>query len=193
MTPEPDPELLLSLAAQRRALRATLLAARSALATDTRAGFDARILDQLGTHLHATPAACIGAYWPMRAEPDLRAAMHAWHASGIVVALPLVVAPDQPLRFVRWTPHAVVEEHRMGARLAGNTEPVQPELLLIPCVGFDERCYRLGYGGGFYDRTLAAQTTRNWGVAYDCCRIDRLDVQGHDHALDAVFTESRVW
>lgn len=209
-------------AQDRRALRAHLLATRAGLAAGVRAGFDARIaaaleqkLAQGGANTTTTtttghtgttgitgtpttqgavaPFTAIATYWPMRAEPDLRPLMAAWHARGLVVALPRVVRPGTPLTFARWTPDTIVEEHRYGALLPADAPEVVPELLIIPCVGFDARRYRLGYGGGYYDRTLAGGRFASWGVAYECARLDALAAEAHDRPLDLIVTEAALY
>ncbi len=179
----------------RRALRVAAIAARTALDDTVRACFDQQIAVALGARLSKHPAASIGSYWPMRGEPDLRAAMRAWHEAGIVIALPRVVDAHQALRFVRWTPQTVLRETRHGAEIVEPAQPVEiePELLLVPCVGFNRDRYRLGYGGGFYDRTLAARPIRSWGIAYECGRLDDLAPAAHDIALDAIITEAAVY
>lgn len=183
----------LSVGLSRNALRKTMLAQRQGLDGAVRRALSARIVATLKTRLDICRPGSIGAYWPMRGEVDVRALMHDAHERGIDVALPQVVGPDQALRFVRWTPQTSLNEDRRGALVTGDAEEIAPVLLLVPCVGFDTRRYRLGYGGGFYDRTLAARPVRSWGVAYECNRMTGFEPQSHDLALDAIFTEEAVY
>lgn len=183
----------LSAGASRNALRKAMLAQRQALDSAVRRAFSARIVATLEARLDTCRPDAIGAYWPMRGEVDVRTLMHNAHERGIAIALPQVVKPDLPLRFVRWTPQTSLREDRRGALLTGEAEEVTPDLLLVPCVGFDARRYRLGYGGGFYDRTLAARPVQSWGVAYACSRMAGFEPQAHDLTLDAIITEDAVY
>lgn len=183
----------LSAGSSRSALRKLMLARRQGLDSAVRRTLSARIIATVEARLDTCQPDSIGAYWPMRGEVDVRALLHQAHERGITVALPQVVEPDLPLRFVRWTPQTALQEDRRGALITGEAEEVTPALLLVPCVGFDARRYRLGYGGGFYDRTLAARPVRSWGLAYECNRIETFETQAHDLALDAIITEDTVY
>ncbi len=177
----------------KSSLRRTLLAARTALPAEHRARMDAalvaRVLDWATRH----PPKLLGVYWPIRGEPDLRAAYAVLQKSGVQLALPVVNAADQPLRFLLWTPESVLEKDRMGVMvpmMPGSGSFVQPDALLIPCVGWNVTQHRLGYGGGFYDRTLAAiPRPLAIGIAYASARCV-FEHAPHDQALDAVITES---
>lgn len=133
-------------------------------------------------------------YWPIHDEPDLRPAMRDWHDAGLVIALPRVIARDSPLGFGVWHPDEPLESGPFGTRHPATVVPdLCPDLIVIPCLGFDARCYRLGYGGGFYDRTLARLPgSRSAGVAYDACEVTGFDAHSHDLPLDWVVTESRL-
>jgi 5,10-methenyltetrahydrofolate synthetase len=135
----------------------------------------------------------LAGYWAMKDEPDLEAVMARWHADGLRVALPRVVASEAPLVFTRWRPGTQLVPGPFGTLHPDDPEPVTPQLLVIPCLGFDARCFRLGYGGGYYDRTLeqlpGALTV---GVAYDCCEVRGFVPHEHDLPLDWVITERRV-
>ena len=112
-------------------------------------------------------------------------------AHGVRLSLPVVVGKDQPLRFAAWSPGDVMVKDSFGVPvpeqpLFGST----PEVLLIPCVGFNSERFRLGYGGGFYDRTLAvAPRPFAIGIAYACQRVD-FETREHDIALDMIITET---
>lgn len=135
----------------------------------------------------------VAGYWAMKEEPDLEEVMARWHADGLQVVLPRVVASEAPLAFARWRPGVKLVPGPFGTLHLDDPEPMAPQLLVIPCLGFDGRCFRLGYGGGYYDRTLerlpGALTV---GVAYDCCEVRGFVPHEHDLPMDWVVTERRV-
>ncbi len=142
---------------------------------------------------------CVGFYWPLRGEFDARALIGAWLAAGHGAharraALPVVAERHTPLDFHAWTPAAPMRAGHHNIPVPEGGEPVVPDLLLIPCVGFDAEGFRLGYGGGYYDRTLAAwpgaQRPVTIGVAFEACRLDALPRDAHDLALDVIVTEA---
>lgn len=165
----------------------------------TRCVADAAIATRLRAWLQAWLAArarsgdgvVLGVYWPVRGEPDLREPMADWHRAGHTIALPRV-ADGGALGFGRWTPATAMHVAQFGIGLPEPFEPVTPALLIVPCVGFDLRGYRLGYGGGHYDRTLAARPVPAIGVAYDGCALARFAAGAHDRAMAAIVTETRT-
>lgn len=182
-------------ASDRRAARNALLARRAALAVEARADADREIRARLA-RLVATLAPAprvIAGYWPMRGEPDLRELLAVWHAGGLAVALPRVAGRAEPLRFGRWRPGSALAAGPFGTLHPEPHEALEPDLLVLPCLGFDPHCYRLGYGGGYYDRTLAQLAhARAIGVAYDDCEVVGFAPQPYDRALDAVVTQRRL-
>jgi 5,10-methenyltetrahydrofolate synthetase len=140
----------------------------------------------------------MGLYWPVRAEPMLGELPQRWHDAGARLALPVVDARDQPLRFVNWAPGDPMVRGEFGIPRPAGDQTVRPTLLVIPCLGFDERGYRLGYGGGFYDRTLALLNADAMGpviamgVAWDEARLEGFEPLATDLPLQAVITPSRV-
>jgi 5,10-methenyltetrahydrofolate synthetase len=192
--------------AARAALRGDLLRWRRQLSAPWRRTADAAIARQLqallasivmGAHGPAGPCV-VGVYWPVRGEPDLTDLFGSWSRGGARLGLPVVDAPDAPLRFVAWAPGDATTTAAMGIPRPAADTTVTPEVMVVPCVGFDARCHRLGYGGGFYDRTLAmwrsagAVAVRAVGVGYDAAEIADLGPAVHDQPLDAVVTQSRV-
>lgn len=151
----------------------------------------ARIADWLA---HAD-ARALGFYWPIRGEPDLRGVVADWLESGPrrVAALPVVLA--DALEFHAWTREASLQAGDFGIPVPAHGRPMHPDTLLIPCVGFDARRYRLGYGGGYYDRTLARMVP--WpltvGIAFECGRLDTIEPRPHDMQVDVVITEAGVF
>lgn len=137
------------------------------------------------------PADTIGFYWPFKGEFDPRPLVHDLHAVGRRLALPVVVGKTEPLIFRPWWPDAPMTQGVWNIPIPAGGDPVQPSLLLVPMVGFDGRHYRLGYGGGFYDRTLAAMPERptTIGISHAVCALETLYPQPHDIPMDHVVTE----
>lgn len=179
-------------AADRVAARRALRAVRTAIGADDRTAADARIAAAVEKLVAGTRPTCVAGYWPIDAEPDLRPSMARWHAAGIAVALPRVAERHAPLVFERWAPGCELVAGAHGTLHPARTEPVEPRVLVIPCLGFDVRGHRLGYGGGYYDRTLAALAVASIGVAYDVLEVLGFEAQAHDRTLDWIVTESRV-
>ncbi|MDY7576919.1 5-formyltetrahydrofolate cyclo-ligase [Herbaspirillum sp. RTI4] len=175
---------------QKSLVRAALLAHRRALGAEEKAEAAESIGTQLLEWLETHPTALLGVYWPIRGEPDLRHTYELFASRGIALALPVVIANDLPLEFRRWQPGDALLKDSFGVPVPAHTALVMPTTLLIPCVGFNAARIRMGYGGGFYDRTLAQpQAPESIGVAY----VDTLaDFQGeaHDVALDRILTET---
>ncbi|MEO6921719.1 MAG: 5-formyltetrahydrofolate cyclo-ligase [Collimonas sp.] len=175
-------------------LRPALLAARRAIDAGRRQDWDAelgrRVIAWVTQWRQTNPDGVLGIYWPIRGEPDLRPACAELAARGLQLALPVVVANDQPLRFVAWTPGESMNKDSFGVSVPASNMTATPSALLIPCVGFNRRKVRLGYGGGFYDRTLApTPRPQAIGIAYSCGLVD-FDGAPHDIALDAIITET---
>ncbi len=164
---------------------------RKAMPPEEKAWRDKAIAERLLAWLEANPAASIGVYWPTQGEPDLTEVYPLLVARGTALALPVVVEREAPLVFHVWRPgdSLVTDAHGVMAPVDRSTL-VKPELLVVPCVGFDARGYRLGYGGGYYDRTLAVESPpRTVGIAYAMCEAE-FEVGAHDAGMGAVITET---
>lgn len=134
----------------------------------------------------------IGFYWPLGAEPDLRALMAGLADGGKTIALPVIVERNAPLEFWRWRPGDVLStEGLWGIPAPATRDVVRVTLLLVPLLGFDADNHRLGYGGGYYDRTLAALEPRpeTVGIGFELGRIDTIYPQPHDMAMDRIVTD----
>ncbi len=175
--------------AWRRALRRDMVARRAALSDAGHEALSARIVDHL---LTALPLPRIVAFcWPIKHEPDVRAAIPRWAAQGVSAALPVVVREGAPLAFRLWTSDTPLAADRYGIPTPTVGEFVQPDMLLLPLNGFDADGYRLGYGGGYFDRTLAALSPRPLavGVGFEINRLPTIRPEAHDQRLDWLVTE----
>ncbi|MCC8393142.1 5-formyltetrahydrofolate cyclo-ligase [Paraburkholderia sp. MMS20-SJTR3] len=178
----------------KKALRQTLLEARLQAASRpaVNAALGRRVLDVL-KHF-GVPS--VGFYWPLAGEFDARGPVSLWLAGddSREASLPIIKERGTALEFHAWHPQVPmrVGHHKIAEPTSGRI--VVPDLLFVPCVGFDADCYRLGYGGGYYDRTLAswpaASKPITVGIAYDACRIDALQREAHDIPLDLIVTET---
>jgi 5-formyltetrahydrofolate cyclo-ligase len=180
----------------RKAQRARLIESRRALPLAERARAGEAIAEKLRAAVELSVAPCrVGFYWPIRGEPDMRPFVRALLERGFEAALPVVVAKNAPVEFHRWTPSTrLTRQSVWGIPVPAERETVSPDMLLIPLVGVDEARYRLGYGGGYYDRTLASLAPRPLaiGVGYEFTRLPTIYPQPHDIPMDLVVTEERV-
>lgn len=176
---------------QRQRLRKTLLAQRNQVPLLQRQQWDQGLVTQLLAWSRQRQIRSMGVYWPIHAEPDLRAAYPALQQMGVQLALPWVTMKAAPLSFLQWAPGDAMDVDDYGIPVPRQRQQIiAPEVLLIPCVGFNTARFRLGYGGGFYDRTLALSPRPfALGVAYQLSRAEFI-AQEHDVAMDAVLTEA---
>ncbi|MFN4142129.1 5-formyltetrahydrofolate cyclo-ligase [Aestuariivirga sp.] len=177
---------------ERKRLRAERLAVsaeeRGMLAHEIARHLDRLVAEQLGS----VAGRVISGYWPIKAEPDLRFWMEAMSGRGACMALPVVEVPSSPLVFRAWAPGARMERGHWNIPVpSSDAERLVPEIALAPLVGWDGQGFRLGYGGGYFDRTLAALSPRPFviGVGLQSSRIDTIFPQRHDIRLDAIVTE----
>lgn len=179
------------LAETKRAERKAAFA-RRAEAHRTDVGAGARRLADVLRGWRGVP---ISGYLPIRTEIDPRPAMAEAVAHG-PVAVPVIQGAGHPLRFSRWTPACALREGPFGAMVPELDDFIEPEVLIVPLVAFDRAGGRLGYGGGFYDRTLELLRSRRptlaIGYAYAAQEADALPLEGTDQPLDMVVTEAEV-
>jgi 5,10-methenyltetrahydrofolate synthetase len=177
--------------AWRKEQRAQLIPARVAIPDVTRDLWTKRIIAALEPIVMAIDGP-VSFYWPFRGEPNLRPLMRRMVAAGKSVALPVVVEKRQPLEFRPWTPGCEMVLGVWNIPIPDTRERVTPRLLLAPVVGFDPQRYRLGYGGGYFDRTLAALGTARAviGVGYDSQAIATIHPLPHDIPMDRIVTDS---
>ncbi|HJT14496.1 MAG TPA: 5-formyltetrahydrofolate cyclo-ligase [Dongiaceae bacterium] len=177
--------------AWRKEQRAQLIPARVAIPDATRDAWTKRIIASLEPIVMAVDGP-VSFYWPFRGEPNLRPLMRRMVAAGRAVALPVVVEKRHPLEFRPWTPGCEMVLGVWNIPIPDTRERVTPRLLLAPVVGFDPQRYRLGYGGGYFDRTLAALAGSRTviGVGYDSQALGTIHPLAHDIPMDRIVTES---
>jgi len=140
----------------------------------------------------------IAAYWPIRTELDPIPLLKSLMAKGMLACLPVTPQEGQPLSFHQWDGQAELEEGPYGTKQPSPSLPqIDPDLILAPLLAFDADCWRLGYGGGFYDRTLAALEAKGHkahviGIAYDEQQVEKVPTDIYDKALSAILTPTRL-
>ncbi|MDR5654642.1 5-formyltetrahydrofolate cyclo-ligase [Ruixingdingia sedimenti] len=191
-----DAQQATDVARWRKARRADLLAARAALSVaERRAAAEgiARHLDALLARIAPDlRGVVVAGYWPIRAEPDLRPWLARLHDRGARIALPVAERPARPMTFRPWTPGAAMERGHWNIPVPATAETLTPAILIAPLVGWDSAGYRLGHGGGYYDRTLAALRPRPFaiGTGLDAAALPTIFPQPHDVPMDAIVTEN---
>ena len=174
----------------RKAERERLIAARMALPVDERTSHAEAIARDLDALVAFEPQTIVSLYWPFRGEPDLRPWMERASARGLRVALPIVVEKAAPLQFREWRPGCRLERGVWNIPFPADGEMVVPTVVIAPLVGFDPQCFRLGYGGGFFDRTLAALSPRPKaiGVCHPIGAVPTIFPQPYDIPMDWIVT-----
>ncbi|MGF1628497.1 MAG: 5-formyltetrahydrofolate cyclo-ligase [Kiloniellaceae bacterium] len=181
----------------KRRLRAAARTARAAAAAADRAAGSpaaAALRDRVLAAVPLVPGKVVSAYWPIGEEIDPRPLMAALAARGLLLALPALRGAGQPLDFRAWRPGDALQPAGFGTQEPLAAAPlVQPDLLLVPLLAFDAAGYRLGYGGGFYDRSLAllrrAGDTLAVGLAFAAQQVAAVPREATDQPLDLVVTE----
>jgi 5-formyltetrahydrofolate cyclo-ligase len=180
----------------RTALRQALLDARRRLSAPRRRAANEALVGRLDALLGDVAGRSIALYWPIRGEPSLDPLPGLWAARGARTALPVVDAPRTPLRFVAWRPGEPTVPGLWNIPRPATDVALRPDVVIVPCVGFTTDGHRLGYGGGFYDRSFAALDAdgaalpRAIGVAWDEALLEAFDPLPTDRPLDAVVTPS---
>lgn len=186
-----DVQASLDVTRWRKAERQRLIGERLAMSADQRLASSKKIAERAGRAIGKIGGKVVSFYWPFRGEPDLRE----WMVNVLVgagrVALPVVVEKGKPLEFRLWAPGEPLERGVWDILVPSRGSAVLPDVVIAPVVGFDSENYRLGYGGGFFDRTLAAALKKPVvvGVGYAQSRITSIYPQPHDIAMDVIVTD----
>ncbi|HEX6795466.1 MAG TPA: 5-formyltetrahydrofolate cyclo-ligase [Casimicrobiaceae bacterium] len=175
----------------RKAVREALVHARLAIDDAEHSRWSAVIHGNLASAFREVTGIAVSLYWPYRHEFDPRPLAEALWARGAVCALPVVAVPKAPLAFREWRADSRLEAGAYGIPVPVATAEVSPVVVLAPLAGFDALGYRLGYGTGYFDRTLAALGNRpvSVGVGFEVARLDSIHPQAHDVPLDFIVTE----
>lgn len=194
-----DPQQARDVARWRKAERARLRAERLARSVEDRTAVAAALARHLrtvlATRFDGGQDRVVSAYWPIKGEPDLRPLMADLHAQGVTIALPLVEHKAAPLVFRCWTPETAMIRGDWNIPVPPpEAEALTPDITLAPLVGWDSDGFRLGYGGGYFDRTLAALTPRPFtiGTGLHSARLATIFPQPHDIRLDVILTQEGV-
>lgn len=175
----------------RKVERKRLIDERLALDIEHRQVRSGRIASLLDLTIGKFSGRIVGTYWPFRGEPDLRNWGIKVIERGGRIALPVVIQKGWPLEYRIWAPGDPLERGVWNILVPSRGPAVQPDIVIAPLVGFDEANYRLGYGGGFFDRTLAIMKKKPLviGVGYRESRIPTIFPQPHDIAMDVIVSD----
>lgn len=190
----PSGEQIADSSAFRTALRRDKLAARMALEHGVRQAWAARLEAHLAGLLDPLPPQVLAFCAPVRGEVDLRPLASLLIERGWRTAMPVVEAAAAPMHFRAWTAASAMGRDRYGIPVPAAGETLSPSVVLLPLLAFDAQGFRLGYGGGYFDRTLAALVPRPLaiGIGFELARVADIRPQAHDIPLDAVVTEAGI-
>ncbi|MBI1417967.1 MAG: 5-formyltetrahydrofolate cyclo-ligase [Limimaricola sp.] len=189
-----DPVQARDVARWRKAERERLLSERAALPVATREAAARAIAAHLDALLGDVTGKTISAYWPIKSELDLRPWLMSLNERGATACLPLVVEKSAPLRFRAWGAGTPMERGIWNIAVPASGDWLVPDILIAPVVGHDAGLYRLGYGGGYFDRTLAAigASATAIGIGLASSRVATIFPQSHDVAMRAIVTEDGI-
>lgn len=178
----------------RKSERARLIKERLEISASTRKQNSDRIAEQLDLAIGDISGRVVSGYWPFRGEPDLREWLEHLECRGSRCALPVVVKAQAPLVFRIWRRGDKLERGVLDIPVPAAGEEICPDVVIAPLVGYDRDGYRLGYGGGFFDRTLAAMQKRPLiiGVGYSQAALPTIHPELHDIPMDKIVTESGI-
>lgn len=173
---------------EAKRLRAAVAARSGTSAAEAIVGHAMNLVTGLG------PDTVVALYSPTQNEIDARFLATELDRAGFALALPVVTGRNEPLGFRRWGPGDPLSLGPYGIEEPEMSAPrVAPDIIFVPLLAYDGACHRLGYGGGYYDRTLAAYPgTRSFGLAFAAQVVDHIPREDHDIPLQAVVTESGV-
>lgn len=182
-----------SVCAWRRSQRNQILIQRKNLTSGQRGQTSRQIINALYDRWPSLVGARLGFYWPINGEIDLRPLIRDLLLQGAQAALPVIINKDQPLEFWQWDSQTKLCNRGLwGIPTPVERKLVQPSILLVPLLGFDDRGYRLGYGSGYYDRTLAAVREKplTIGIGHEFGRLNTIYPQPHDVPMDVIVTDT---
>jgi 5-formyltetrahydrofolate cyclo-ligase len=176
----------------RKSERERLLALRLALPREKHGAFSSGIAANLDAIFPDLTGRSVSLYWPLRGEPDLRPWASAIEHRGARCCLPVVVEKAAPLKFVTWHPGEQLVRGFWNIPVPPQGVEIIPDIVFAPVIGYDEKNFRLGYGGGYFDRTLAAlpMRPRVIGIGFSISRIRTIYPLGHDIPMDMLVTET---
>ena len=179
----------------KKNLRKQLITEREAIPAEHHRLWSQAITGFLKQGLAQPQGMIIGIYWPFRGEYDPRSIAEYFLQHGATLALPEVTGKNEPLCFREWSPDTLVKSGAYGIAVPLETRIVRLDTVIIPMVGFDRHGYRLGYGSGYFDRTLATYEHQplTIGVAFELQRIDSVYPQAHDISMHYVVTEAGIF
>lgn len=182
----------MDVAAWRRETRARLIEQRQQIPPEEHRSASLKIEGFLEQVLAELPPQIVSAYWPFKNEVDLRGVMQRLRSSGWTTALPSVVGRGKSLEFLRWTSDTEMDPGVYGIPAPRGREVVRPDIVITPLVAFDSNSYRLGYGAGYFDITLASLEPRplSIGVGLELCRLDTIYPLDSDIPMDVIVTEA---
>ena len=194
LMPDDDPQQRRDVMRWRKAERQRLLDARMALSQEDRRKGGEEIASRLTEVLGDVAGKAVSFYWPFKGEPDLRGVMEEVWSRGGRALLPIVAEKNAPLIFRTWRAGEPLGRGIWNIPVPEKGDEATPDIVIAPVVGFDRSCYRLGYGGGYYDRTLASLPVqpRAIGVGYDEAAIPTIYPQSHDVPMELVVTPDGV-
>jgi 5-formyltetrahydrofolate cyclo-ligase len=180
--------------AWRRQQRIQLIDRRTRLSAEEHRRASAHIVTLLEQELSHFEPGILSSYWPFKGEVDLRDLMHKLRGKGWTTALPVVAGRGKPLQFRHWTSTSEMETGVHQIPVPADGEPVVPQIVVTPLVGFDSSNYRLGYGAGYFDITLASMTPRPLaiGVGFETSRLATIYPSSADIPMDLVITENGI-
>jgi 5-formyltetrahydrofolate cyclo-ligase len=175
----------------RKRTRESLLAGRMALTVKVRQERGERVKQKLLASVDLKQYPMLGVYWPMRGEIDVRDIARQHIEAGGTIGLPVVVEKSAPVEFWKWQPGMAMRRGIWNIPVPMTREVVIPDALIVPLVGFDPERYRLGYGGGYYDRTIASLGRRPFcaGIGFSAAELPTIYPQPHDIPMHLIVTE----
>jgi 5-formyltetrahydrofolate cyclo-ligase len=192
--PQIHPERRAAIYRWRREERARLIHERLAMSPAVRIEHGARMACHLDMLLSDVAGRIVSFYWPIRGEPDLRGWISTIMGRGALTALPVVIEKNVPLVFRSWNTGDPLVRGIWNIPIPERGKEVIPDIVLAPVVGFDEQSFRLGYGGGYFDRTLVRLQAKPCviGVGYSGAKISTIFPLDHDIGMDVIVTERRI-